>query len=126
MHKVFFLYLQWHFSDQPKLILRGWGNCLKFNLNYWSLPLLLRTLFSHWHRYKYSYGRSVDFKRYFEALTFNIISRVLGAIIRACLIIIGLFTEIVVFFIGILVFLLWIFLPVLIIAGIFYGFKLLF
>jgi hypothetical protein len=126
MHNIFFLYLQWHFSDQARLILRAWHNCLKFNLNYWSLPLLFRTFFSHWHRYRYSYGRGFDFKRYFEVFSFNLISRVLGAITRACLILIGLLTEIFIFFAGVLLFLLWLLLPFLIITGIFYGFKLLF
>ena len=126
MHKIFFLYFQWHFLDNPKLILRAWRNCLKFNLNYWSLPLLLRTLFSHWHRYSYSYGRGLDFKRYFEVFTFNMISRVLGAIIRIGLVFIGLFTEVFVFLAGVFVFFFWLILPVLIIVGIVYGFKLLF
>gem|GEM_PF-534541 len=125
MNNIFFLYFQWHYSDNLRLILRAWQNCLKFNLNYWSLPLLLRTLFSHWHKYSYSYGRGFDPKRYFEVFTFNMTSRIIGAIIRVCCIIIGLFTELFVFLTGALVFLFWLLLPFLIIAGIFYGFKLL-
>lgn len=112
--------------DTPKGILRAWGNCLKFNLNYWSVPLLLKTLFSHWRRYRYSYGRGFDFKRYFEAFTFNMISRVLGALMRVVLITLGLFTEILVFLAGAVVFLIWLILPLLLIMGFFYGFKILF
>ena len=38
-------YFVWHFFDASKGILAGWKNCLKFNLNYWSVPLLTKTLF---------------------------------------------------------------------------------
>lgn len=123
---ILFQYLEWYFVDSSKGILRAWANCLKFNLNYWSVPLLLKTLFSHWRRYQYSYGKGFDFKRYFEVFTFNIISRVLGAIFRSFFIILGLLTEILVVLIGLIVFLSWLSLPVLLIPGFILGFKILF
>ena len=122
---IFIQYLQWQFFDVPKNILQAWQNCLRFNLNYWSVPLLLKTLFSHWRRYKYSYGKGLNFKRYFEAFTFNMISRVLGAIMRSVLIVLGLLTEIFVFLAGAIVFLIWLILPFLLVGGFFYGFKIL-
>ena len=126
MQNIILQYLEWHFIDTPKGILGAWKNCLRFNLNYWSVPLLLRTLFSHWRRYRYSYGRGFDFKRYFEVFTFNMISRVLGAVMRSILIILGFFTEILVFLAGAIVFLIWLILPFLLVGGFFYGFKILF
>lgn len=124
-HNIFILYLEWHFLDASKGILRGWKNCLKFNLNYWSVPLLFQTFFSHWRRYHYSYGRGFDFKRYFEAFTFNIISRILGAIMRSVLIVLGLLTEIFIIFAGVVIFLGWLILPPFLILSLFYGFKIL-
>jgi len=126
MGNILFLYLEWHFLDKPKTILKGWGNCLKFNLNYWSVPVLLRTFFSPWRRYHYSYGKGFDLKRWFEAFSFNVISRTLGAIMRSFLAAIGLATEVIVLIIGITVFVIWLALPVLSALGIFYGFKILF
>jgi len=123
---IFIQYLQWQFFDASKSILGGWQNCLKFNLNYWSVPLLLRTWFSHWRRYKYSYGRGFNLKRYFEAFTFNMISRILGGLMRSILIVLGIFTEMVVFIFGAIVFLIWIILPLLLVGGFFYGCKILF
>jgi hypothetical protein len=35
------LYLEWHFFDASRNILLAWKNFLKFNLNYFSIPLLL-------------------------------------------------------------------------------------
>ena len=122
---IFIQYLEWQFFDVPKNILQAWQNCLRFNLNYWSVPLLLKTLFSHWRRYQYSYGKGFNFKRYFEAFTFNMISRVLGSIMRSVLIVLGLLTEIFVFLAGAIVFLIWLILPFLLAGGFFYGFKIL-
>ncbi|MBI2450564.1 MAG: hypothetical protein HYV47_03460 [Candidatus Nealsonbacteria bacterium] len=126
MNNIFFQYLEWHFIDSPKGILKGWRNCLKFNLNYWSVVTLLKTFFSHWRRYRYAYGKGFDFKRYFEVFTFNMISRVIGAILRSFLIAFGILTEIFVIFSGLIIFLFWISLPFIAILGFIYGIKLLF
>lgn len=120
---IVFQYLGWHFYDTPKGILRGWKNCLKFNLNYWSVPVLAKTFFSHWRRYRYSYGKSFDLRVYFEAFTFNIISRSLGAIMRSIFIVLGLATEIFVIFSGLVVFLFWMVLPIFLIAALIYGIR---
>lgn len=123
MSNIIFQYLQWHFIDQTKAILRAWKNFLLFNLNYWSIALLLKTLFSPWRKYRYSYGRGFDIKRFFETFSFNVISRAMGVIMRSILIFIGILTEIFIFFIGIIIFLGWLILPILLILGIYYGFR---
>ena len=119
-------YLTWHFFDTTKGILGAWQNCLKFNLNYWSVPLLLKTWFSPWRRYKYSYGRGFSFTKYFEVFTFNLTSRIIGAIMRSVLIIMGLLTEVLVCLSGATVFLAWLILPFLVFFGFVYGCKILF
>ena len=126
MGNIVIEYIEWHFIDTPKGILRAWKNCLKFNLNYWSVTILLKTFFSHWRRYGYDYGKGFDFKRYFEVFTFNMISRVIGAVLRSVLIVLGILTEIFVILAGLAVFLFWLALPLILILGIFYGFKILF
>ena len=126
MDNIVFQYIGWHFIDTTKGILRGWSNCLKFNLNYWSAITLLKTFLSPWRRYKFSYGRGFDFGRYFEVFTFNLFSRILGAILRSVFIALGLASGVLIFFSGLFVISLWLVLPVLFILGFFYGFKLLF
>jgi hypothetical protein len=123
---IFFQYIFWHFWESPKSVLIGWGNFLKFGLNYFSLPLLLKTLFSPWRRYSWSYGRGFDIKIYLEVFLSNLISRILGAVLRIFLIILGILFEIFIFFSGLIVFLGWLILPLLLIAGFFYGFSILF
>lgn len=119
-------YLAWQFFDTPKGIFCAWRNCLKFNLNYWSVPLLLRTWFSPWRRYRSSYGRGFSFTKYFEVFTFNMTSRIIGAVMRTVLIALGLLMEVVVLAAGAGVFLLWLILPFILILCFIYGFKILF
>lgn len=123
---IFIQYLQWHFFDSTKRLLTIWNNFLRFNLNYWSLPLLLKTLFSPWRRYQSSYGKGFDIGRFFEVFTFNTISRVMGFLMRAGLIVFGLLTEVVVVSAGLVILFAWLFLPLLILGSFYYGIRIFF
>jgi len=122
---IFFQWIFWQFFEAPGNILKAWRNFLLFNLNYFSIPLLLKTFFSPWRRYKVSYGKGFDIGRYFEALFSNLIFRTLGAILRSFLIFIGLLVEFFIIFTGAILFFGWLILPVLLIAGLIFGFKIL-
>lgn len=119
-------YFIWHFYDVPKELGKAWKNYLRFFLSFFSVIALIRTLFAPWHNYQWSYGRGFSISRYTETFVSNTFSRVLGAIIRSFLIIIGLIFEIFIFFLGAIVFLSWILLPVIIIALFAFGIKFLF
>lgn len=121
---IFLQALVWQFFDVPKTILKGWQNFLSFNLDYFSVPTLLKTFFSHWRRYRYSYGRKFEIWKNFETFVFNIMSRVIGAILRTVFIAVGLLLEIVIIFIGIIIFLGWLILPFFLIFGFFFGLRL--
>jgi hypothetical protein len=120
---IFWQWLVWHYFETPRGILRAWKNFLKFNLNYWSLPLLFKTFFSYWRKYYWSYGRGFDFNRYLTVFFSNLISRFLGAVMRSILIILGFLTEIFLIFLGIVVLFGWFVLPVLLVAGFLFGIK---
>ncbi len=123
---ILILWINWQFFDAPRNILKAWRNFLAFNLSYFSVPLLLRTLFSHWRKFQWSYGRGFDLGRYIYVFFSNFISRFLGAIMRSFLIIFGLITETIIFFAGIFVFFSWLFLPIFLILGLWFGIKILF
>jgi|SRR3989344_8407162 len=123
---ILIYWAEWHFLDTARIILIAWKNFLLFNLRYFSLPILFRTLFSYWHKYKWSYGRGFDVKVYFEAAISNLISRVIGAIMRSFLILIGVIVEILIFFAGLIVFFVWLFLPFIFIWGIIFSMNILF
>lgn len=123
---VVFLYFKWHYIDRTRIILKGWKNVLAFNLSYFSIPFLLKTLFSPWKKYKWSYGRGFDPGRILQTSFSNLISRIIGAFIRIIFIIIGIIFEIFFFFAGILFFIVWIFLPFILVYLFFFGLKLIF
>lgn len=109
-------FINWYFLRTPKNILKAWENFLRFNLEYFSISLLLKTFFSHWRRYQWNYPRSFDLTKYVEIFFSNLISRVLGVIMRTILIIIGLLAEILIFLIGGLILIIWTIFPVLLIV----------
>ena len=120
---IFLKLLVWHFYDAPKGILKAFKNFLVFNFNYFSVGLLAKTLFSHWRRYREFYPRGFDIKRYFSVFVGNMISRILGALVRTVVIIIGLVIEVAIFLAGLIVFLVWLFSPILLILGFYFGLK---
>jgi len=122
---IILLYFRWHFLEAPKEILGAIKNILVFNLEYFSVVLLLKTLFAPWKRYQWAHKGGFDIKKTMENLASNLISRTIGAALRGFIIIIGLFTEIALVLVSVFVFLGWMILPLLIILSLFYGIRLL-
>jgi len=111
------LWFLWHFYEMPKFLFSVWKNYLKFGSNYFSIPLLLKTLFSPWRKYKWIYPKGFDVVEFFNTLISNTFSRILGSMCRVVLIILGIISQILIFIAGILVILFWIFIPLTILAG---------
>lgn len=114
---VILLWFYWHFYEMPRFLLEVWKNYILFALNYFSLPDLLKSLFAPWRKYRWNYPKGIDVGEFFNTLISNAISRLLGALMRVVLIIIGILFQISVIFAGLIVFLLWILIPFVIIAG---------
>jgi len=108
-------YLRWHFGKQTRKILRGWKNFLAFGVYFFSITLLLKTLFSPWRRISWSAGRGFDLWEQFLVLFSNLFSRLLGAMVRIPVILMGIFFELLVLAFGAGLFLLWLVLPLLLI-----------
>lgn len=107
-------FLTWHFSVVPREFISGWKNLLVFNFHFFSTKILLRTLFAPWKRKtieKTTTGFNLN--EWFTVFTFNLISRVIGAIVRLCLISWSLLAEISIVIFGLLVFPLIVLFPVL-------------
>ena len=122
---IILLYLRWHFLEAPRTILISIKNVLLFNLEYFSVVLLLKTLFSPWKRYQWSHSGGFSIKKSMEDLASNLISRTIGAVLRGFIIVAGLVTEVALFGVGVRIFLGWMILPLLIIVSLFYGIRLL-
>ena len=80
--------------------LKSWFNFIKFWWYFFSIPLLLKTLFSAWHRDIIKYPRGFDLKEFAQTFVFNLLSRLLGAFVRSATIIFGL--AVMLIFIGLL------------------------
>ncbi|HEX9721943.1 MAG TPA: hypothetical protein VGA53_01630 [Candidatus Paceibacterota bacterium] len=119
-------YIKWHLLDAPLGLAKGWGNILWFNYNYFSIGLLLKTYFAPWRRITWDYGRGFDIGRYLFIFSSNVISRVLGAVMRSFLILAGLFLQALLCFAALATLALWLALPLLIVFSFFYGVILLF
>jgi len=115
---IIFLWLAWYFIETPKQILRGWKNILGFNLNYFSIPLLFKTLFSYWHQYRWYYPRGFDIGQYLEVFFSNLISRILGAVMRIFMIVFGVAVEIIILVIGLIILIAWLAMPALIVLAV--------
>ncbi|MDP2951165.1 MAG: hypothetical protein Q8N55_02150 [bacterium] len=113
-------WLKWHYIDAFKGILNAWGNFLWFNLEHFSVKGLLKSLFSHWRGDKSSYGRGFDLRVFLTSLLFNLISRILGAIMRTIVILFALILEGIIFGLGVVILLVWLLLPFSTIITLFY------
>lgn len=117
-------FFAWYFIDKTFYLLKVWKAFLIFNLNYFSVPVLIKTLFSHWHKYYSPYTNVFDLWKNLESFVFNMMSRVIGAILRIFLITLGIILELLIMVAGILILIGWLVLPVFLIAGILLGIKL--
>jgi hypothetical protein len=111
-------WISWHFFEMPKFLFEVWMNYFAFATNVFSFTLLLKTFFAPWRRFNWGYPKSFDIVEYFNIFVSNIFSRILGAIMRMALIVIGFLFQIFVAIAGLIVIAGWILLPLIIIFGI--------
>jgi len=120
---IFIEWLAWQFKEMPMFLLLVWKNYILFALNYFSLPILLRSFFSPWRKYKWRYPRGFDVGQILTTSISNIFSRIMGALVRIVLIIVGILFQIFVVVAGFVIFILWILMPFLAIAGLIFVFS---
>ena len=107
----------WQFYEMPKFLLGVWKNYILFASNYFSLPILLKSLFAPWRKYRWNYPKWFQVGEFLSTLISNAFSRLLGAIARIVLIVAGILFQIFVIFAGLIIFVLWLLIPLIIIAG---------
>jgi hypothetical protein len=118
-------YLFWHYTRAYRDIFATYLNFMWFIAYFFSLPLLIRTLFSPWKRIVAGH-RKFDIEDWAEAVTFNILSRVTGFLIRSVLILIGfLMLAGLTILLGVFL-VVWCLLPFIAVGSTYYGLVLLF
>lgn len=115
-NSIFLSFFHWFFAVAPADILRLARNFLQWNWHFFSIGYFVPRLFAPWHRDLTPYGRGFDLKRFLHIFGWNLISRVIGAVLRIAIMIFGLATELLLVIVIVIVFLVWFFLPA---AGLF-------
>lgn len=83
-------YLEWHYLYAPKRLLTIFKNFLIFIFHFFSIKELLSHLFAPWKRMTLEKGPGFDLEEWFRVFSFNLISRLMGALARSTLIFLGL------------------------------------
>lgn len=122
---VITIFWKWYYTEAVSKILKGWKNFILFSFEYFSIPLLLRTLFAPWKRDITKKPRGLDFKKIFEYISFNTISRGMGFLIRILTICVGILFSLFVFILGAIFFIVWLFLPLILLGLLILGLILL-
>lgn len=120
---IFIKYFYWQLILTPKKALNIWKNYLVFGLQFFSIKETLRSLFSPWRRYIWDYGRGFDPGKWLEVFFSNVITRVIGFVMRLFLILLFLIYEIAVFVLGLVFVVLSIIYPFLALYLLIYAFK---
>ena len=115
---IFITWFLWQFFEVPKFLFKIWNNYFIFATNLFSVPLLLKTFFAPWRRYKWRYPRGFDLVEFLNTFISNIFSRIIGVIMRIALIIVGIIFQIFVAIAGLIIFAGWLLVPFIIIIGI--------
>ncbi|MEK7520331.1 MAG: hypothetical protein AAB581_03785 [Patescibacteria group bacterium] len=120
------LFFIWLFYESTMHAVAAWLFFVRTVLRLFSVPLLVRTFVDPWHRYWYGYPKQLDFAMIFQAFFGNLMSRVIGMILRTFFIIMGCAIAVVVGAIGAACIMFWMVLPFVSLFFIYMGFMLIF
>lgn len=88
-------YARWHYMVAPAALFHIWFNLVIYIEQLFSLRLHAQTLFAPWHRVTEKSRKRFDFEAIATALVVNIMSRLIGFILRSFILLIGFFILIV-------------------------------
>ena len=109
------LYLKWHYGRALADFRGVWVDLLWFVGHVFSVPMMLRTLFSPWRRMNEALPRSfMDLEAIGEALIVNVLMRIVGFVARIVIIGIALLSYAFLSVAGVLALAVWLSLPLLV------------
>ena len=105
-------FLTWHYSYGIDYYIKSWLGSILWIRHYFSLSLLLKTLFAPWKRLvETDTSPGFNLQKKFEVFTFNLISRGIGAFVRLTLFGAGIILALMTIFGGAAGFIFWLTLP---------------
>ena len=112
---IFTQFIRWWFVSTPKAIFQGTIRVMANTFNYFSVLLLLKTLFSPWKRDIISLEH-LGLGQKVQVMVMNLVSRLIGAVVRFMTVIVGIVAVILELIIGMGLLAGFIFLPAIAIA----------
>ncbi|MEK7136545.1 MAG: hypothetical protein AAB821_03070 [Patescibacteria group bacterium] len=109
------LYFYWHYTKGARDFFVVWKNLLWFEYHFFSIPVMFQTLFVPFRRMAESYPKLLDIEEFFSAFVVNILMRLVGAVIRLGIIIVGASLWLILLLVGVLAFIAWFILPVILV-----------
>ncbi len=82
-------YMQWHYREAPAALFHIWLNFMRYTEQLFSVRLHAHTLFAPWHRIVDKPRKKHNLEEWAASLVVNIISRVIGFLLRSFLILLG-------------------------------------
>lgn len=107
-------YFLWHYTAALRLHINIVSNLLWFAYHFFSVPVLVRTLFAPWRRSHISYHLEFHPKVIAETIVLNSIMRILGFVFRFFVLVFGLTVCVLIALAGVVSFIVWFFLPIII------------
>ena len=109
-------YFRWHYSSALRQGFSIWSNVLWFCIYFFSLPRLTQTLFSPWRRITEARSQAWSVSDVLGTFFINLLSRLIGTLVRGTVILIGLTALCFLILLGIVWFLIWIIGPMTVLA----------
>jgi hypothetical protein len=109
-------YLRWHYSEAFRQIFLVWSHFMWFVVYFFSLPQLALSWLSPWKRMTERRTRAWNFEDFLGTILINLMSRLVGGIIRTVFILIGFLALCTTVVMGIIFYLFWIIAPVFIVG----------
>jgi len=108
-------YFVWHYSASVRDFFVMWGNMFWFGYHFFSMRLLARTLFTPFKRFHQEYDlKNLNLGVLGQDIMLNLFMRMLGAVLRLCVLAFGLIFEIAVLLVGMVSLVIWLLLPLII------------
>jgi len=123
--QTFIYYIVWHYSRGLKDYARFFLTFLWFVYNFFSIPILLGSLFSPWRRMGEAYHAGFSPSAFFSSLIVNTLMRVVGLCVRTVVIIIGTVALITTALLGSIGIFIWLALPLILTLLFLWGIALL-
>ena len=116
-------YLNWQFVVGPKWLMLLLWNLERASLCFFSIKLMFRTLLAYWHKDAMAFSGGT-LSKYATILLWNLISRLIGFIVRSVIIILWLLVQTVFLPLAGTILVLFVLWPILLILGLAIGLSL--